>query len=705
MAAGRRWCSSSSASPPPSPTTARIPELFSKYPDLQDDHQRLHRFSVERPAEFWEAQARSILTWSKDFTKVMDCDMASGRFRWFEDGELNACVNCVDRHADRDPDKVALIWEKDEPDSHQVVTYGQLKDLVCRMANVLADQGVRRGDAVAIYMPMSVMAVASMLACARIGAVHAVVFAGFSADALASRLVDSGAVAVITSDEAVRAGKRIPLRRIVSTALEQASKAADANPPKVFVTRRTGGDSGAIAPTDLILDDLMASASGDHVAASMGSEDHLFLLYTSGSTGKPKGLAHSTAGYLLYAAATLRHVFGYYDPDEVFGCVADVGWITGHSYVVYGPLVNGGTSLIFESTPTYPNPYRYWDTVRKHRIHHFYCSPTAVRQLLRFDDADVGGGSGDEEDGSWPRIDLSSLKSMGSVGEPINAEAWHWLKELVGQEDGPSSSDGECLVLDTWWQTETGGICIAPRPSAAGAPIIPATAMRPMLGIDPVLMLEEDQEAPGDAKNVEGALCIKTPWPGIARTIFGDHDRYVQTYFSRFPGKYFTGDGARRDDQGYWQITGRLDDVINVTGHRLGTAEVEDTLALHGDVAEVAVVGYPHQVKGESVCAFVVLKDAADKAVKEGSRDLDALLQELRLSVRKSIAAFAVPDQIQICPELPKTRSGKIMRRVLKKIAKSDYGDFGDLSTLSNPDVVKELVAGHARMKRGTTTA
>jgi len=645
-------------------------------PELKDlsssitNHEELHRFSVEHPEKFWSVLARSRLTWSQDFHTGMDCDMKMGKFNWFLGGQLNVSVNCVDRWAALDPSRTALVWEKDEPGQQEAVSYSQLLDMVCQVANSLKEAGVGKGDVVALYLPVTPLAVACMLATARIGAIHSVIFAGFSSEAVAARINDAGAKVVITADEAVRGGKKIPLKTTVDKAL------TDCHGVKtVFVQRRTGGQVAMVNNRDLWLDDLMETASTSCPPVMMDAEDPLFLLYTSGSTGKPKGLSHSSAGYLLYAAVTHKHAFDY-NQGELFGCVADIGWITGHSYVVYGPLVNGGTSLLFESTPTYPDPGRYWETVQRLRIQHFYGSPTALRLLIRYGDEFV------------TKYDRSSLRKLGSVGEPINQEAWNWFYSVIGE--------GRCDLIDTWWQTETGGVALAPRPSAPNAPLAASKPQRPMFGMNPVLLDEKGKVLSGN--DVSGALCLGTPWPGMARTVFGDHKRYVETYFSTYPGYYFTGDGALRDRDGYYQITGRMDDVINVTGHRLGTAEVEDALMEHEAIAEAAVVGFPHEIKGEGVYAYITLK--------EGYKDkINYVEKELKQLVKKKISGFAVPEIMQFTPGLPKTRSGKIMRRILRKVAAGNTDDIGDISTLADPGVVEIIVENHKKMTMTTMEA
>jgi len=644
-------------------STTEMPEVQSMCPNVAS-HEELYRFSIEEPEKFWSTLARSRLTWDQDFHTGMDCDFRQGKFNWFLGGKLNVSVNCVDRWAEVDPDRVAIVWEKDEPCQEERVTYSQLKEMVGKIGNCLSAAGVTKGDVVALYLPVSPLAVACMLATARIGAVHSVVFAGFSAEALAARVNDAGAKVVITADEALRGAKKIPLKATVDKALEECPGVKT-----VFVVKRTGSEV-LMGPKDVWLEEAMSGVDAECQPAIMESEDPLFLLYTSGSTGKPKGVSHSSAGYLLYAAVTQKHAFDY-QTGELFGCVADIGWITGHSYVVYGPLANGGTTLLFESTPGYPDPGRYWETVERLRINHFYGSPTAIRLLIRYGNEFV------------TKYDRSSLRKLGSVGEPLNQEAWHWFYSVVGEE--------RCDLVDTWWQTETGGVAIAPRPSAIGAPLAPSKPQRPMFGMNPVLMDEKGNELKGN--NVSGALCMGTPWPGIARTVHGDHKRFVETYFSAYPGYYFTGDGALRDKDGFYQITGRMDDVINVTGHRLGTAEVEDALTEHEAVAESAVVGFPHEVKGEGVYAYIILKEGF-----EGSEEKTEA--ELRKLVKGKISGFAVPEMMQFTSGLPKTRSGKIMRRILRKVAASQTDDLGDISTLADPSVVNEIVQNHKRMKQ-----
>ncbi|KAK2141361.1 hypothetical protein LSH36_1111g01020 [Paralvinella palmiformis] len=643
--------------------SAPIPE-FEDEPGIKS-YDDLYRFSLENPDTFWSRLAKSRLRWYQEFDKVSDCDVNKGKIAWFLNGKLNVSVNCVDRHKEADPDRVALIWERDGPGQQQYLTYKQLYELMNQIANSLKSHGVHRGDRVVIYMPVSHLAVATMLACARIGAIHSVVFAGFSAEALASRIRDAGAHTIVTTDQAVRGGKVIQLKKTVDEAV---SKCPDIV-KRVFVAKRTGAEV-PMGEKDFCLEKEISKQSTECSPEVMNSEDILFLLYTSGSTGKPKGIVHTQAGYLLYAACTHQLVFDY-QPGDVFGCVADIGWITGHSYVVYGPLCNGATTVLFESTPLYPNPGRYWETIQRLRINQFYGAPTALRLLLR------------HGDGWVKQYDRSSLKTLGCVGEPLNTEAWEWYHDVVGE--------GRCPVVDTWWQTETGGICITPRPSAARAEIKPGMPMRPFLGIEPVICNDKGEIETDD--DVSGSLCIKQPWPGIARTIYGDHQRFFDTYFKRFPGLYFSGDGTHRHTDGYYQITGRMDDVINISGHRLGTAEVEDVMDEHTDVAETAVVGYPHELKGEGIYAFITLKENVAKSTTD-------IITDLRVLVKNNIASYAIPDIIQVTKGLPKTRSGKIMRRILKKIVQGKSDELGDISTLADPTVVAGIIKKHDELKQ-----
>ncbi|XP_054853614.1 acetyl-coenzyme A synthetase 2-like, mitochondrial [Eublepharis macularius] len=631
-------------------------------PCLTGDYRELRERALRQPGPFWGALAREALLWDAPHHTDCEWDFARGHVRWFLGGRLNVAVNCLDQHTHHSPDRVALIWEKDEPGTEERVTYRELLDMTCRLANTLKKNDIKKGDRVAIYMSVSPLAVAAMLACARIGAVHTVVFAGFSADSLAGRINDSECKAVITFNQGLRGGRIIELKKTVDEAVKNCPSVKC-----VFVAQRTTNKIH-LRSHDIPLEEEMAKESSVCPPEIMDSEDMLFMLYTSGSTGKPKGIVHSQAGYLLYAALTHKHVFDY-KQDDVFGCVADIGWITGHSYVVYGPLCNGGTTVLFESTPIYPDPGRYWETVQRLKINQFYCAPTALRLLLKYGDEFV------------KKYDRSSLTTLGSVGEPINHEAWQWFYDVVG--------DGRCSLVDTWWQTETGGICIAPRPSEKGAEIVPAIAMRPFYGITPILMDEKGKVVEGN--NVSGALCIAQPWPGIARTIYGDHQRFIKAYFKTYPGYYFTGDGAHRTLEGYYQITGRMDDVLNISGHRLGTAEIEDAMDTHPEVPETAVIGYPHELKGEAAFAFIVLRD--DTALPE------MVTQELKAIVASKIAKYAVPDHVLVVKRLPKTRSGKIMRRLLRKIVTDNAGDLGDITTLDDPSVIKEILDAYEEYK------
>ncbi|HEX7507598.1 MAG TPA: acetate--CoA ligase [Polyangia bacterium] len=623
-----------------------------------ESYRKLHAESLQDPETFWRQRAQETLSWFHPFSQASDCDFEYGQVAWFLNGRLNACHNCVDRHVATRGDQVALIWESDTPGQGKKVTYRELQREVCRLANVLRHNGVRKRDRVAIYMPMIPEAVYAMLACARLGAVHNVVFAGFSAESLRDRINDARCTTVITADEGVRGGKIIPLKRTVDEAVMACPTVRT-----VFVARRTGNKVPFYPQRDIWLREAMDSERPYCPIEHMDSEDTLFLLYTSGSTGRPKGVAHTTAGYLLHAALTHRYVFDYHDGD-IYACVADVGWITGHSYVVYGPLCNGATTLLFESVPLYPDAGRYWDLVERHRITQLYTTPTAIRAIAR------------EGDSFVKAHDRSSLRILGTVGEPINPEAWRWYHEVVGE--------GRCPIVDTWWQTETGGIMITPLP---GATVLkPGSATFPFFGIEPVLLDEEGKEVEGNG--VSGFLAIKRPWPGMARTIQNDHERFIQTYLRPFHGYYLTGDGCRRDEDGYYWITGRVDDVINVSGHRLGTAEVESALVTHPACAEAAVVGYPHAIKGQGIFAFVILN--------EGWNESPELLGELKNEVRHHIGPFATPDIVLIAPGLPKTRSGKIMRRILRSIAAGKTDEMGDLTTLAEPSIVDALVARRA---------
>ncbi len=616
----------------------------------------MYRRSLADNEGFWAEQARRI-DWMKPFTEVKDVsyDRDDLHIRWFADGTLNVCYNCVDRHLDDKGDQPAIVWEGDDPARDETITYRQLYERVCRFANVLKKIGVKRGDRVTIYMPMIPEAAIAMLACARIGAVHSVVFGGFSPDALAGRIIDCESNVVITADEGLRGGRRVPLKANVDAA---ASKDGVTTLDKVLVVRNTGADIDWDAERDVWLHEAESDVDAECPPEEMGAEDPLFILYTSGSTGKPKGVLHTTGGYLVYASITHEYVFDYH-PGDIYWCTADVGWVTGHSYIVYGPLANGAITLMFEGVPNYPDSSRFWQVCDKHGVNIVYTAPTAIRALMREGDEPV------------KKTSRKSLRLLGTVGEPINPEAWEWYYHVVGED--------RCPIVDTWWQTETGGILITPLPGAT--PLKPGSATRPFFGIQPGLVDNDGTPLDGAA---EGNLVLKDSWPGQMRTVYGDHQRFVDTYFSTFDGLYFTGDGARRDEDGYYWITGRVDDVINVSGHRMGTAEVESALVAHAKVAEAAVVGYPHDIKGQGIYAYVTLM--------EGIEASDEVLAELRQWVRKEIGPIASPDLIQFAPGLPKTRSGKIMRRILRKVAENDYGNLGDTSTLADPAVVNDLI-------------
>ena len=615
----------------------------------------LNRFEESDPDEFWLEQAKR-LTWNKFPLQAGDWsfDEATFGIKWYADGELNLSVNCLDRHLAQHGDRTALIFEPDEPGAGHAWTYRELYEETCRFANLLKQRGIRRGDRVMLYMPMIPEAAAAMLACARIGAIHSVVFGGFSPESLHGRIVDCHACAVITADEGTRGGKHIPLKRNVDAALEQRDV------PTVIVVRRTGAAVPMKPGRDVAYSDVRAGLATDCEPEVMNAEDPLFILYTSGSTGQPKGVVHTTGGYAVWAATTFDWVFDYRE-DDIFWCTADIGWITGHTYVVYGPLINRATSVMFDGVPNYPDFGRFWETVDRLGVTIFYTAPTAIRALMREGDAPVTAHS------------RQSLRLLGTVGEPINPEAWEWYWRVVGDE--------RCPIVDTWWQTETGGALISPLPGAI--PMKPGSATKPLPGIKPLLVDPNHNILDGAAS---GNLCIAASWPGQMRTVWGDHDRFFQTYFTAYPGLYFTGDGCRRDEDGYYWITGRVDDVINVSGHRIGTAEVESALVAHATVAEAAVVGFPHDIKGSAIYAFVTLN-----AGEEGS---DELRKELVQEVRKDIGALAAPEKIQFAPALPKTRSGKIMRRILRKIAEGATDGFGDTSTLADPGVVDALLAG-----------
>ncbi|MFT4793917.1 MAG: acetyl-CoA synthetase [Paracoccaceae bacterium] len=617
----------------------------------------MYAASVNDPDAFWGEQGKR-LDWIKPYSVVKNTsfDYGAVSIKWFEDGTLNVCANCVDRHLATRADQVAIIWEGDDIATSAHITYRQLHEQVCRFANVLKKLGVEKGDRVVIYMPMVPEAAYAMLACARIGAVHSIVFAGFSADALADRVNDSAAKLVITADHAPRGGKATKLKDAANAALLRCDDHV-----KCLVVRRTGGQVAWVEGRDHWLHQEMKTVSADCPPEEMNAEDPLFVLYTSGSTGKPKGVVHTTGGYLLYAAFTHEYVFDYREGD-VFWCTADVGWVTGHSYIVYGPLANGATTLMFEGVPTYPDVGRFWEVCEKHKVNQFYTAPTAIRALMGQGDAPV------------EKHDLSSLRILGTVGEPINPEAWNWYNKVVGKE--------KCPIVDTWWQTETGGHMITSLPGAI--PAKPGSATLPFFGVQPVV-LDPTSGVLIEGNGVEGVLAIADSWPGQMRTIFGDHERFMETYFSQYKGYYFSGDGCRRDEDGYYWITGRVDDVINVSGHRMGTAEVESALVAHEAVAEAAVVGCPHPVKGQGIYCYVTLMN--------GVEPTDALRVELQAWVRREIGPIAKPDIIQWAPGLPKTRSGKIMRRILRKIAENDVDALGDISTLADPSVVEDLIA------------
>ena len=621
----------------------------------------LYAHSINDPDGFWGEEGRARIDWIKPFTKVKNTSFGPGRvsIKWYEDGVTNVAMNCLDRHLETRGDKTAIIWEGDDPNQSLHITYRELHDHVCRFANVLKGQGVRKGDTVTIYMPMIPEAAYAMLACARIGAIHSVVFGGFSPDSLAGRIRDCRSKILITADEGVRGGRKIALKANVDAAI----KKADGIVEKVLVVKRTGGAVDWQHERDVWYEDAAAHASAYCPAAEMNAEDPLFILYTSGSTGTPKGVVHTTAGYLVFAAMTHHYVFDYHE-DDIYWCTADIGWVTGHSYILYGPLCNGATTLMFEGVPTYPTVSRFWQVVDKHKVNTFYTAPTAIRSLMSAGEAPVTATS------------RASLRLLGTVGEPINPEAWEWYHRVVG--------DHRCPVMDTWWQTETGGHLITPLPGAT--PLKPGSATKPFFGIIPEIV-----DASGAIQHgpCEGNLVIADSWPGQMRTVFGDHERFVQTYFSAYPGKYFTGDGCRRDADGYYWITGRVDDVINVSGHRLGTAEVESALVAHVTVAEAAVVGYPHDIKGQGIYAYVTLM--------EGQKPSEDLRKELVAWVRQEIGPIASPDVVQFAPGLPKTRSGKIMRRILRKIAENEFHALGDTSTLADPAVVEDLIRNRAK--------
>jgi len=632
------------------------------YPIIQTDrvplidsetYESMYERSMNEPETFWAEQAETFIDWEKKWDKVSDVDFAKGKIAWFEGATLNVSYNCLDRHLPERSDQVAIIWEGDDPNSSESITYSQLHEKVCKFSNGLKELGVVEGDRVCLYMPMILEAAIAMLACARVGAIHSVVFGGFSPDALRDRILDSKCKIVITADEGVRGGKPIPLKANV----DQATRDCDCV-EVIVVVERTGG-SVSWSDRDIWYHDLVKNASPEYPCEMFDAENPLFILYTSGSTGKPKGVLHTSGGYLLYAAMTHKYTFDYQEGD-IYWCTADVGWVTGHSYIVYGPLANGATTVMFEGVPNYPDASRFWQVVDKHQVNTFYTAPTAIRALM---------GAGNE---LVQKTSRSSLRILGTVGEPINPEAWGWYYHIVGED--------RCPVVDTWWQTETGGHMITPMPFAT--PLKPGSASKPFFGIEPQVVSESGEVLEGEAS---GILVLARSWPGQMRTLYNNHERFMEAYFSTYPGKYFTGDGVKRDSDGYYWITGRVDDVLNISGHRLGTAEIESALVLHAKVSEAAVVGMPHEIKGQGIYAYVSLMAGA-----EGN---ESLKQDLVALVRKEIGPIATIDKIQFSPGLPKTRSGKIMRRILRKIAENDYDDLGDTSTLAEPGVVTDLIS------------
>ncbi len=622
-------------------------------------YQELYQQSIDDPDTFWSEQAKLFLDWTKPWDTTLDYDFPTGKIRWFEGGQLNVSVNCLDRHLATRGDQTAIIWEGDDPGQDKKISYRELHEQVCKFANVLKSLGVKKGDRVCIYLPMLAEAATVILACTRIGAIHSIVFGGFSADSLKDRILDADCKVLICADEGYRGGKATPSKTNADQAVSECPCIEH-----IIVIQNSGNDVPWSEGRDIWYHQAMATASADCPPELMDAEDPLFILYTSGSTGKPKGVLHTTGGYLLYAAITHKYIFDYHDGD-IYWCTADIGWITGHSYIIYGPLCNGATTLMFEGVPTWPEADRFWRVIDKHQVNIFYTAPTAIRALMAQGDDFV------------TRTDRSSLRILGSVGEPINPEAWEWYYHIVG--------NSRCPIVDTWWQTETGGILITPLPGATD--LKPGSATLPFFGIQPKILDNDGHELDGEA---EGLLTISTPWPGQARSLYGDHQRFIDTYYKNYPGYYFTGDGARRDKEGYYWITGRVDDVINVSGHRMGTAEVESALVLHDDVAEAAVVGFPHEIKGQGIYAYVTLNIGVEPS--------ETLRQDLIQQVRKEIGPIATPDFIQWAPGLPKTRSGKIMRRILRKIAANELDNLGDTSTLADPSVVTELIEN--RMNR-----
>ena len=620
----------------------------------KDDFSEKYNYSIKSNDKFWSEEGKKI-EWIKPFSKVKDVsyDLKDLHIRWFYDGSLNVSSNCLDRHLAARGNQIAIIWEGDDPNDTKKITYRELHEEVCKFSNALKANGAKKGDRITIYMPMIPEAAVAMLACARIGAIHSVVFGGFSPDSLAGRITDCDSNIIITADEGIRGGKIIPLKENTDAALKLCSSIK-----KCIVVKRTGNDINWVEGRDVWYHEAISKVDNECQPEEMNAEDPLFILYTSGSTGKPKGVLHTTAGYIVYASITHKYVFNYIDGD-IYWCTADVGWVTGHSYIVYGPLANGATTLMFEGVPNYPTNSRFWEIVDKHKVNIFYTAPTAIRALMR------------EGDEAVKQTSRSSLKLLGTVGEPINPEAWRWYYDVVGNKN--------CEIVDTWWQTETGGILISPLPGVT--PTKPGSATKPLFGVKPVIVDQNNNILEGPT---EGSLCLDMSWPGQMRTVYGDHKRFAETYFSTFPGRYFTGDGCRRDKDGYYWITGRVDDVINISGHRMGTAEVESALVEHKLVAESAVVGYPHDIKGQGIYAYVTLVLGSEPSIE--------IEKELKQVVRKIIGPIATPDLIQFSPALPKTRSGKIMRRILRKIAANEHSELGDTSTLADPSVVENLI-------------
>ncbi len=641
--------------------TYPVAKAFAKQANINKaQYEEMYKRSIEDSDAFWAEQAEEFVTWTKKWDKVLEWDFSKADIKWFKGGKLNVAYNCLDRHLESRGDQTAIIWEGDDPGDDKRITYRELYEDVCKLGNVLKSRGVKKGDRVCIYLPMIPEAAVAMLACARIGAVHSVVFGGFSPDSLRDRILDSGCQALITADQGLRGGKSVPIKANADIALNECP-----NVHTSLVVKRTGGDVDWKEGRDVWYDELMAGASADCPPEEMDAEDPLFILYTSGSTGKPKGVLHTTGGYLVFAAMTHKYVFDYHDGD-IYWCTADVGWVTGHTYIVYGPFANGAISLMFEGVPNYPDASRFWDVCDKHKVEIFYTAPTAIRALMRAGDEPV------------TKTSRASLRLLGTVGEPINPEAWEWYYRVVGEE--------RCPIVDTWWQTETGGHMITPLPGAID--LKPGSASKPFFGVAPEIVDAEGNVLEGAC---EGNLVISRPWPAMMRTVYGDHQRFIDTYFTTYPGNYFTGDGCRRDADGYYWITGRVDDVLNVSGHRLGTAEIESALVLHEQVAEAAVVGYPHDIKGQGIYAYVTLMAGVDPS--------DDLKKKLVKLVRDEIGPIATVDIIQWAPGLPKTRSGKIMRRILRKVAANEVDALGDTSTLADPSVVDNLIEN--RMTRG----